>query len=221
MIVPRLLLLDVPVNDTANKNLKSFRNQNLVIRPKNKGLSLTTPYQNSITYLSGHLADLIRRLHIERSQIHPDDSERSRGEMKTRRTTFVAILSQTLTTTSTFTTRSSVYAEGGNSDHDLKGREGNALTTAAAPLGGSAHQWCVECATPMAMMSPELAATVCFQTTRAIYRLVETGRVHFTDGPEGVMVCPASLMKDWAGDHNVSLLSAAPLLPSGFEIKRT
>lgn len=141
--------------------------------------------------------------------------------MKTRKTTFVAILSQTLTTTSTFTTTSRVYSEGGNSDYDLKRGEGNALSTAAAPLSGSAHRWCVECATPMAMMAPELAATVCFQTTRAIYRLVEAGRVHFTDGPEGVMVCPASLMKHWAGDQNVGLLTAAPALPAEFEIKHT
>ena len=141
--------------------------------------------------------------------------------MKTRKTTFVAILSQTLTTTSTFTTTSRVYSEGGNSDYDLKSGEGNTLSTAVAPLSGSAHRWCVECATPMVMMAPELAATVCFQTTRAIYRLVEAGRVHFTDGPEGVMVCPASLMKDWAGGQNVRLLSVAPALPTGFEIKRT
>jgi hypothetical protein len=141
--------------------------------------------------------------------------------MKTRKTTFVAILSQTLTTTSTFSTTSRVYSEGGHSDHDLNNREGNVRTTVAAPLGGSTHRWCAQCATPMAMMSPELAATVCFHTTRAIYRLVEAGRVHFTDGPEGVMVCPASLMKDWAGDQSVGLLSAAPAHQAGFEIKST
>jgi hypothetical protein len=140
--------------------------------------------------------------------------------MKTRKTTFVAVLSQTLTTTS-FTTTSRVYSEGGNSDYDLKDGEENALATVGAPLGNSGHRWCMECATPMAMMAPELAATVCFQTTRAIYRLVEAGRVHFTDGPEGVMVCPASLMKDWAGEQSVGLLTAAPARLAGFEIKRT
>jgi hypothetical protein len=140
--------------------------------------------------------------------------------MKTRRTKFVAVLSQTLTTTSTSTRTSRVYSEGGNSDYDLKSGEGNALANVSAPLSGSGPQWCVECATPMAMMPPELAATVCFQTTRAIYRLVEAGRVHFTDGPEGVMVCPASLMKGWAGDQNVGLLTAAPASLLGLEIKR-
>jgi len=141
--------------------------------------------------------------------------------MKTRKTRFVAVLSQTFTTTSTSTRTSRVYSEGSNSDYDLKTGEGNAFTNGPVPLSRSGHQWCVECATPMAMMPPELAATVCFQTTRAIYRLVEAGRVHFTDGPEGVMVCPASLMKDWAGDQNVGLLTAAPARLAGFEIKRT
>jgi hypothetical protein len=82
--------------------------------------------------------------------------------MKTRRTKFVAVLSQTFTTTSTSTRTSRVYSEGGNSDYDLKNGEGNALADVPAPLSGSVHQWCVECATPMAMMPPELAATVCF-----------------------------------------------------------
>jgi len=141
--------------------------------------------------------------------------------MKTRRTKFVAVLSQTLTTTSTSTRTSRVYSEGGGSDYDLKNGEENTLANGPAPLRGAGHQWCLECATPMAMMPPELAATVCFQTTRAIYRLVEAGRVHFTDGPEGVMVCPASLMKDWAGDQNVGLLTVAPARLAGFEIKRT
>lgn len=140
--------------------------------------------------------------------------------MRTRKTTFVAVLSQTLTTTSTLTRTSRAYSQGGQDDYDLKDGEGNALATVAAPLGGPGQQWCVECETPMAMMSPEFAATVCFQTTRAIYRLVEAGRVHFTDGPEGVMVCPASLMKDW-GEQSVRLFRATPARLTGCEIKRT
>ena len=141
--------------------------------------------------------------------------------MKTRKTTFVAVLSQTLTTTSTFTRTSRVYSQEGQTDFGLKDGEGNALATAANPIGGSGQRWCLECATPMAMMSPELAATVCFQTIRAIYRLVEAGRIHFTDGPEGVMVCTASLMKDWAGEQGIGLLTAVPARLSGCEIKRT
>ena len=146
---------------------------------------------------------------------------RSRGEMKTRKTTFVAVLSQTFTTSSTFTTTSRSYAERGNFHADPHDGNSDAVATVTAPLARSGPQWCTECATPMAMMSPELAATVCFQTTRAIYRLVEAGRIHFTDGPEGVRVCPASLMKDWAGEQTVRLLAAAPAQPGAFEIERT
>lgn len=128
--------------------------------------------------------------------------------MRTRKTTFVAVLSQTLTTTSTFKTTSRSYPPSGNCDFDFDQRDGAAVTTSTTQLGGSTQPWCVECATPMVMMSPERAATLCFQTTRSIYRLVEAGRVHFMDGPEGVMVCPASLMKDWAGERNVQLLNS-------------
>jgi len=59
-------------------------------------------------------------------------------------------------------------------------------------------------------MSPEVAATFCLHSTREIYRLVEAGRVHFTDGPGGVLVCPASLLKDWAGEQSFNLLASAP-----------
>jgi hypothetical protein len=108
--------------------------------------------------------------------------------MKTKKTTFVAVLSQTRTRSATTISR---YAHASQD-------------TAVVMTGGSSQaglHWCGECATPMVMMPPEQASTVCLQTTRTIYRLVEAGRIHFTDGPEGVMVCPASLMKNWAGEE--------------------
>jgi hypothetical protein len=128
--------------------------------------------------------------------------------MKTRKTTVVALLSQTLTTTSTFSNTSRSYAA--SADHEGERREAKTVTVTAPPAN-SVQRWCDECATPIAMIAPDLAATLCFQTTRAIYRLVEAGRVHFTDGPEGVMVCPASLMKDWAAEHSMPLLISAPV----------
>ena len=123
--------------------------------------------------------------------------------MKTRKTTFVAVLSQTLTTTSTQTRTSRSYTTSS---------EGAAqeLSAVVGPVRSS-PRWCAECATPIVLMSPEQAATVCFQTTRAIYRLVEAGRVHFTDGPEGVFVCPASLMSDWYEAQGDRLLTAVPM----------
>ena len=133
--------------------------------------------------------------------------------MKTRKTTFVALLSQTLTT-STFTSRSRSYSA---STSEGESREGRTVTV-TAPLGSSVQRWCDECTTPVAMVPPEMAATLCFKTTRAIYRLVEAGRVHFTDGPVGVMVCPASLMRDWAAEHSLPLLISAPVTHLGSEL---
>lgn len=133
--------------------------------------------------------------------------------MKTRKTTFVALLSQTMTT-STFTSRSRSYSAGAS---EGECRDGSSVTV-SAPLGSPAQRWCDECTTPMAMVPPELAASLCFQTTRAIYRLVEAGQVHFTDGPEGVMVCPASLMRDWAAEHALPLFISAPVTHLGSEM---
>jgi hypothetical protein len=134
--------------------------------------------------------------------------------MKTRKTTFLAVLSQTLTTTSTFASSSRSYSTGASKGEHRDG----ASVTVTAPLGSSVQRWCDQCPTPMAMVSPELAATLCFQTTRAIYRLVEAGRVHFTDGPDGVMVCPASLLKGCAAEHNMALMASAPVTQLGSEL---
>lgn len=128
--------------------------------------------------------------------------------MKTRKTTFVALLSQTVTTTSTLASTSRSYSASVNCEGEAREERTRDGTT---PMSGSIQRWCEQCAAPVAMVAPEQAATLCFKTTRAIYRLVETGRVHFTDGPEGVMVCPASLMRDWAAEHNMPLLISPPV----------
>ncbi|MGZ8845954.1 MAG: hypothetical protein ACXW3C_05775 [Pyrinomonadaceae bacterium] len=127
--------------------------------------------------------------------------------MKTRKTTFVALLSQTVTTTSTLASTSRSYSASVNCEGESREEK---APGGATPMSGAIQRWCEECATPMAMVAPELAATLCFKTTRAIYRLVEAGRIHFSDGPEGVMVCPASLMRDWAAEHNMPLLISPP-----------
>lgn len=128
-----------------------------------------------------------------------------------RKTTFVAVMSQTFTTTSTSRTVAKSYTRNDGA-YDLANPDGETLATVTTPLANLAQRWCVECDTPIAMMSPEVAATFCLHSTREIYRLVEAGRVHFTDGPGGVFVCPASLMKDWAGDQSFKLLASAPWL---------
>lgn len=51
-------------------------------------------------------------------------------------------------------------------------------------------KWCPGCQAPAVMMKPELAAAVSLQTTRTIYRGVESGQVHYVEGLEGLVVCP-------------------------------
>ena len=62
------------------KNPAGGKESKLHNRAENQGLPADIRYQNSITYLLGHLAGEIRRLRIERSQIHPVNSDSSRGE---------------------------------------------------------------------------------------------------------------------------------------------
>ena len=141
--------------------------------------------------------------------------------MKTKKTTFVAVLRQTLTTTSTQRTTYRAGAAGNAGDDERRGGETRTLATIPGSVPSFTPQWCVECATPIAMMAPEMAAAVCFQSTREIYRLVEAGRVHFSDGPGGVMVCPASLMQDWARDRGMQLLTAGPIKLSACELEQS
>jgi hypothetical protein len=139
----------------------------------------------------------------------------TRGEMKIRKTKLVAVLTQTLTTTSTFTSTSPRYAPATDLSDFAKG-EVDPIISIVTRSAGPIQRWCGECATPIVMMPPELAATFCSQTPRAIYRLVEAGSIHFTEGPEGVMVCPASLMKTGTGSERSLLDIERPLqmLPS-------
>jgi hypothetical protein len=58
------------------------------------------------------------------------------------------------------------------------------------------------------MISPEAAAVIASVTVRSIYRLVESGKVHFIEEPNGLLVCIRSLL-----ERNVSELSTA-LQPS-------
>ena len=54
--------------------------------------------------------------------------------------------------------------------------------------------WCVGCAAEGMMVTPEVAAASAAVSTRAVYRWVEAGRVHFRETPEGsILVCLASL----------------------------
>ena len=53
---------------------------------------------------------------------------------------------------------------------------------------------CPDCGGPSGMLTPESAAEVVGVSPRTVYRWVETGRVHFTERPDGrLFVCLTSL----------------------------
>ena len=55
--------------------------------------------------------------------------------------------------------------------------------------------WCNGCSAYVLMITPEEAAALTNVTTRAIYRRVEAGALHFTETAEGALiVCPDSLV---------------------------
>jgi excisionase family DNA binding protein len=53
---------------------------------------------------------------------------------------------------------------------------------------------CPDCGAPSEMLTPESAAEMAGVSPRTVYRWVETGRVHFTERPDGrLFVCLTSL----------------------------
>lgn len=58
----------------------------------------------------------------------------------------------------------------------------------------SPQKKCERCAEPSGMITPEEAAALCGVSTRAIYRWLETGAVHFSETSGGmVLICLKSL----------------------------
>jgi hypothetical protein len=54
--------------------------------------------------------------------------------------------------------------------------------------------WCDQCGAEVKLVAPELAATLTGLSRRAVYRLIETGQIHFTESAEAlVSVCLQSL----------------------------
>ena len=61
---------------------------------------------------------------------------------------------------------------------------------------GSLPALCADCSTPDAiMLGPDHAALLSHVPTRMIYRLVETGSIHYLEKPDGLLVvCVRSLV---------------------------
>jgi hypothetical protein len=56
--------------------------------------------------------------------------------------------------------------------------------------------WCERCAAGAPMVTPEYAARLSGTTPRAIYRMVESGELHYLETPSGgLLICCVSLQK--------------------------
>lgn len=54
--------------------------------------------------------------------------------------------------------------------------------------------WCIECSSPVQLVTPEEAAVLASVTTRTVYRRVERGQLHFVETEAGtLLICPNSL----------------------------
>jgi hypothetical protein len=61
---------------------------------------------------------------------------------------------------------------------------------------GSVSEWCQGCEVEVAMLTPDEAASITATTTRALYRLVDAGMIHFTETQAGLIrVCFPSLLE--------------------------
>jgi len=58
---------------------------------------------------------------------------------------------------------------------------------------GSLQSWCEGCLANVRMVTPEHAAALLNVSARVIYQWIEAERVHFTEGPGGLLVCAESL----------------------------
>ena len=59
-----------------------------------------------------------------------------------------------------------------------------------------AAAWCAACSARVTMLTAEEAAAVSSLSTRAIYRLIEAGRLHFAEPPGSpLLVCFNSLRR--------------------------
>ena len=63
-------------------------------------------------------------------------------------------------------------------------------------LGRSVEGWCVGCGGATTLVTPEDAATLVGTGARSIYRLVESGEIHWAEGPKTlVLICLGSLLE--------------------------
>lgn len=62
---------------------------------------------------------------------------------------------------------------------------------------------CIECSSPVQLITPEEAAVLASVSTRTVYRRVERGQLHFVETEAGgLLICPNSLPTSISAKEN-------------------
>src|SRR6266542_5901527 len=70
---------------------------------------------------------------------------------------------------------------------------------------GSVSGWCSDCGLEVLMLTPDEAASVTPASTRALYRLIDAGEIHFVETQTGLIrLCLPSLLDALAATLRVS-----------------
>jgi hypothetical protein len=86
------------------------------------------------------------------------------------------------------------------------------------PAGSAIELWCEQCAGAVSMVTPEDAARLCQAPTRAIYRRVEIGEVHFVETGAGeLLICCSSLL---GATESVDMNGECSVVEQGSDRKR-
>jgi hypothetical protein len=63
--------------------------------------------------------------------------------------------------------------------------------------------WCIECSSPVQLITPEEAALLASVSTRTVYLRVERGLLHFVETDAGrLLICPNSLPTSISAKEN-------------------
>jgi excisionase family DNA binding protein len=63
--------------------------------------------------------------------------------------------------------------------------------------------WCIDCSSPVQLITPEEAAVLTGVSTRTVYRRVERGHLHFVETDAGrLLVCPNCLPTSISAKEN-------------------
>lgn len=72
------------------------------------------------------------------------------------------------------------------------------IVTRGRPSGVTYVAWCEGCTSLVAMITVDEAAAIASVSSLAVYRQVESGRLHFAETPEGqLFVCTHSLHSEY------------------------